>query len=531
MTGLSVKDVSKSFRVELPREDTLSSVLRFFSGHSPRKSFKALDGISFYLEPGDALALCGPNGSGKTTLLKVLAGITAPDSGSAAFPGKKACLLGFASILQDRLSVKENARLCAVFFELPGRTAAAAEALLADAGLEHLRNARAGELSAGMKLRLPFMAALASGADLFLMDEALAVGDAAFRERCLARLKALRARGAILVFATHDEALARGFAGAALVLEAGRPVYQGPAAAMPVPGRPAREPGEALRSGLGRYPLLYEKLKAKGFSLKETPPASDDDLLLVHSPAWLARLKANDLSAEEENMFVLPHSSAILPLSWRMAGGTIAAARAAAASGGLGVFPAGGGHHAFPDRGEGFCPVNDIAIAARLLLKEGLAERPAVIDLDAHQGNGTAFIFSDGRVKTFSAHKADGYPPDRVRSSMDADLPAGAGDAVYLAAVRKGVNDFLKMARPDFVFALCSADPYEKDPLGGLKVTAEGLKERDAFLFGELAARKLPVCLVTGGAYSSPEEAARINFNTIKAAASAYPSFDKTVNV
>jgi len=530
MTGLRVTAIHKTYRVELPREDALSSAMRFFSGRSPSRAFKALDGISFSLKPGTSLALCGPNGSGKTTLLKVLAGITGADSGSISFEGKKACLLGFASILQDRLSVKENARLCAVFFDLPGSRAENTERLLAAAGLEQLRNARAGELSSGMKLRLPFMAALASGAGLFLIDETLAVGDAAFRTRCLKELKALKDRGAILVFATHDFALARALADEALLLEEGKQVFLGPIADMPEIA-PGPVPGAAFRTGLARYPVLYEKLKAAGFTLAESPSASDEELLLAHSPSWLKRLKFNDLTAEEERTLALPHSRQILPLSWRMAGGTIAAARAAAASGGLGIFPPGGGHHAFPDRGEGFCPVNDIAVAARLLLKEGRAGRPAVIDLDAHQGNGTAFIFSDGTVKTFSAHKADGYPPDRVRSSMDADIPAGAGDAVYLAAVRKGVTDFLAMARPDFVFALCSADPYEKDPLGGLKVSADGLEERDSFLFGELAARKLPVCLVTGGAYSSPEEAARINFNTIRAAAAAYPSFNKTVNV
>lgn len=530
MTGLSVSGITKTFRVELPREDALSAIVRFFSGRSPSRIFNALEDLSFSLEPGVALALCGPNGSGKTTLLKVLAGITKPCRGTVSFSGKKACLLGFSSILQDRLSVKENAGLCAVFFELPGAASENAEKLMGAAGLSHLRNARAGELSAGMKLRLPFMAALLSGAGLFLIDETLAVGDAAFRAKCLAELGALKRRGAILVFATHDMALARGLADAALVLDSGRPVFLGPIGEMPE-AADAAVPGAAFRSGLDRFPLLYEKLKAAGFRLAEAPPASDEELLLVHSRSWLDRLKANDLTPQEEKSLALPYSRQILPLSWRMAGGAIAAARAAAASGKLGVFPPGGGHHAFPDRGEGFCPVNDIAIAARVLIGEGSAKKPAVIDLDAHQGNGTAFIFSGGEVKTFSAHKADGYPRSRVRSSMDADLPAGAADGVYLEAVKKGVKDFLELAKPDLVFALCSADAYEKDALGGLKVSMEGLRERDEFLFNTLAGLKIPVCLVLGGAYSSPEEAALINFNTIMAAAAAYPSFDKTVCV
>ena len=530
MTGLTVSNISKSYRVELPREDALSALIRFFSGRSPTRSFDALSGVSFELKPGAALALCGPNGSGKTTLLKVLAGITAPSGGTVSFDGKRTCLLGFASILQDRLSVKENARLCAVFFELPGDPAKNAEAVMAAAGLEHLRNARAGELSAGMKLRLPFMAALASGADLFLIDEALAVGDAEFRARCLKELKTLNARGAILVFATHDAQLARAMAGEVLTLDNGRVTYRGPSDKLPGTRAP-RVPGAEFKEGLRRFPLLHARLKASGFTLSEAPPASDDELLLVHSPSWLARLKANDLSGQEETELAMPHSKLTLPLSWRMAGGTITAARAAAAAGGLGVFPYGGGHHAFPDRGEGFCPVNDMAIAARVLGREGAVKNPAVIDLDAHQGNGTAYIALAGGLKTFSAHKADGYPSRRVRSVMDVDIPAGSGDEAYLAAVKRGVTDFLEMVKPDFVFALCSADAYEKDPLGGLKVSMEGLRKRDEFLFGTLARLKIPACLVLGGAYSSPEESVQINFNTIKAAAAAYPSFNKIVGV
>jgi len=527
VTGLSVKNISKIFRVELPREDTFSALTRFFSGRSPSADFLALDSVSLDLKPGSALAICGPNGSGKTTLLKILAGITLPSSGSVSGGGKRACLLGFSSILQERLSVKENAALCAVFFELPGRTADNAEKIMSSSDLGHLRNARAGELSAGMKLRLPFMAALASGADLFLIDETLAVGDAGFKARCLKELRALQARGAILVFATHDAELARTLAGEALVLENGRVIFHGAPDKMPKPGG-AGMMGADFGRGLERIPLLYSLLKEAGFGFSGFPPASDEDLLLVHSRSWLARLKANDLNPEEEKELALPHSKLILPYSWLLAGGAIAAARGALERG-LGIFPRGGGHHAFPERGEGLYPVNDIAVAARVLLKEKLVKRPAVIDLDAHQGNGTAFIFSGGEVKTFSVHRADGHPRNRVRSSMDAEIPAGARDRVYLEAVKKGVKDFLKMAKPDLVFALCSADAFEKDSFGGLRISMEGLKKRDTLLFKTLAGLGIPACLVLGGSYSSPEEAARINLNTIKAAAEAYPAFDKTV--
>ncbi len=527
MSGLSVSGVAKAYRVELPREDALSSLVRFFSGRSPSRPFLALDGISFELAPGKALALRGHNGSGKTTLLKILAGITAPTSGSVSFSGRRACLLGFASILQDRLSVKENARLCAVFFELPGDPAENAERIMAAAGLEQLRNARAGELSSGMRLRLPFMAALSSGADLFLLDETLAVGDADFKRECLARLAGLKRAGAMLVFATHDDALALALADEALLLEAGKPLYLGPAGGMPGPG--AAEPAEgALARALDRFSFLFAGLRAEGFALREAPPASDEDLLLVHTPAWLARLKANDLSPEEERLLQLPCSRELLPRAWRMAGGTLAAASRALASG-LGVYPPGGGHHALPDRGAGFSAVNDIAIAARRLLKDGLVRRPAVIDLDAHQGNGTAFIFPSGEVATFSAHRAGGRPAGRQSSTLDVELPPGAGDAAYLAAVEKGLVDFLAVSAPDFVFALCSGDPYEKDPLGGLKLSRDGLRKRDELLFRLL--KDVPVCLLLGASYSPPEEAAEIDLAAVKTAFSARPSAERVIDV
>lgn len=517
MRELSVEGISKSFRMELPREDALSSLRRFLSGRSPSVEFKALNDVSFVLKPGTALALCGPNGAGKTTLLRVLAGITPPSSGSVSFGGRTACLLGFGSVLQDRLSVKENAGLCGVFYGLEGDPAGNAERIMDAAGLQHLRNARAGELSSGMRLRLPFMAALNSRPDLILMDEALAVGDESFRRRCLSGLAELKRTGSMLVFATHDQALARTFADEAILLENGRVSFHGPAVSLPEPGVRPSASLNCIRM-LDRLPILSAMVREAGYALEDFPPASDGDILLAHTEEWLGRLKANDLSAAEERELVMPHSKVILPLAWKMAGGTLAAARNALASG-LGVFPAGGGHHAFPDRGEGFCPVNDVAIAALRLMAEGLTKRPAVIDLDAHQGNGTAFIFSDGRVKTFSAHAAEGYPPNRVRSTMDEDIPQGAQDEVYLAAVMRGVTDFLRLARPDLVFALCPADPHEKDPLGRLNVTAAGLKKRDEFLFGALRAAGIPACLLLGGGYGDPAETARLNFNTISAAA------------
>ena len=200
------------------------------------RTFMALVDISFELPRGRALALCGPNGSGKTTLLKMLAGIITPNSGKVACYGKTTCLLGFSSILQDRLSLEDNARLCSVFFELEGLAEKNAALLIAEAELEEFRNARMHELSAGMRIRLPFMAALHSGADVFLIDEALAVGDAAFQSKCIAKLKALKAAGSAMVLATHNLPLAKALADEVLLLEAGRQVFKGPIEDMPQPG-------------------------------------------------------------------------------------------------------------------------------------------------------------------------------------------------------------------------------------------------------------------------------------------------------
>ncbi|HAF95413.1 MAG: hypothetical protein A2021_01190 [Elusimicrobia bacterium GWF2_52_66] len=233
MNAVTAKGIYKIFRLETPRSDVFSALIKFLSGHTPRRPFTALENISFELVPGKILALCGPNGSGKTTLLKVLAGILRPTSGSVSLAGKKACLLGFSSILQDRLTVEDNARLCAVFFELEGPIRKNTSRLLEEAGLEEFRQGRMGDLSSGMRIRLPFMAALNSGASVFLVDEALAVGDAAFQQKCLDKFRGLKAAGAAIVLATHNLKLAETLADEVLLLAAGRQLFKGPFKDMP----------------------------------------------------------------------------------------------------------------------------------------------------------------------------------------------------------------------------------------------------------------------------------------------------------
>ncbi len=233
MNAITAGGIGKIFRLETSRSDVFSMLVKFLSGHTPRRPFTALENISFVLAPGKALALCGPNGSGKTTLLRVLSGILRPTSGSVFLAGKKACLLGFSSILQDRLSVEDNARLCAVFFELNDSVHKSASLLIEESGLGEFRHGRIGDLSSGMRIRLPFIAAMNSGAKVFLIDEALGMGDALFRQKSMDKLKCAKAGGAAIVFATHNMAIVKELADEALLLDSGRQIFNGPVENIP----------------------------------------------------------------------------------------------------------------------------------------------------------------------------------------------------------------------------------------------------------------------------------------------------------
>ncbi len=236
MNAVVAKNIHKMFRLETPRSDVFSVLFKFINGHTPRRPFTALENISFELAPGKAIALCGPNGSGKTTLLKVLAGILYPTSGSVSLNGKKACLLGFSSILQDPLTVEDNARLCAIFFELRGSSLKNATRLVEEAGLQEFSQGRMGDLSSGMRVRLPFMAAMNSGAEIFLIDEALGVGDAKFHNKSQEKLKSLKAKGAAIVFATHNNSIVKSLADEVLLLDSGRQIFKGSVENMPGTG-------------------------------------------------------------------------------------------------------------------------------------------------------------------------------------------------------------------------------------------------------------------------------------------------------
>jgi acetoin utilization deacetylase AcuC-like enzyme len=188
--------------------------------------------------------------------------------------------------------------------------------------------------------------------------------------------------------------------------------------------------------------------------------------------------------------------------SRRSTGATIGAARAAL-DGGVGVHLAGGTHHAFPDRGQGFCVFNDVAVAIRVLQADGRIRRSIVIDLDVHQGNGTASIFGDDpSVFTFSIHGQGNYPFAKSDSDLDIALPDGTNDEHYHAALRDALENVVPLGNADIVFYLAGADPYEHDRLGKLKLTRSGLSERDRLVFASCQCHELPVAVVLAGGYA-----------------------------
>jgi acetoin utilization deacetylase AcuC-like enzyme len=205
--------------------------------------------------------------------------------------------------------------------------------------------------------------------------------------------------------------------------------------------------------------------------------------------------------------------------SRRSVGATIAAARAALDDG-IAANLAGGTHHAFADRGEGFCVFNDVAVATRVLQRDNDARRIAVIDLDVHQGNGTAAIFNDdAEVFTFSMHGDKNFPFKKEISDLDVALPDGTDDDEYLAALRMHLENVLNRHQPDFVFYLAGADPYEGDRLGRLKMTIDGLRMRDEIVLHACQARRLPVAVSMSGGYANDIDAiVTIHTNTIRTA-------------
>jgi acetoin utilization deacetylase AcuC-like enzyme len=229
-------------------------------------------------------------------------------------------------------------------------------------------------------------------------------------------------------------------------------------------------------------------------------------------------LRAGALTPREVRRLGLPWSKALVRRSLLATGGTINASRWALRDG-VGSNLAGGTHHAFPDHGEGFCVFNDVAVSVRVLRREGLARRAAIVDLDVHQGNGTASIFDgDPDVFTFSMHGAKNYPLFKTRSTLDVELSDGTGDEEYLNTLSDHLPRVLAH-EPDIVFYLGGADPYAGDKLGRLALSIEGLRARDEFVLRACRERGLPVATVLSGGYASDtNDTVEIHCNTIRAA-------------
>jgi acetoin utilization deacetylase AcuC-like enzyme len=277
------------------------------------------------------------------------------------------------------------------------------------------------------------------------------------------------------------------------------------------------------RFPMAKYALLRARVEAAGLAgrdgLAEPHAATDAELLRAHDADWVRRVTDGALTPAEAKRIGFPWSPAMVERSRRSAGATLEACRAALADG-VGVNLAGGTHHAFRDRGEGFCVFNDAAVAALAMQAEGRARRVLVIDCDVHQGNGTASILAhDPTVFTFSIHGARNFPFTKETSDLDIELSDGTGDEVYLAHLESGLHRALSASQPDLAIYLAGADPYVGDRLGRLALTAAGLAARDRFVFETLRDAGVPVAVAMAGGYAEPVEATvDLHFETVRLA-------------
>jgi acetoin utilization deacetylase AcuC-like enzyme len=271
-----------------------------------------------------------------------------------------------------------------------------------------------------------------------------------------------------------------------------------------------------------KYRLIYENLLKKGVKkefIVSPEPALDEDLLLVHTPKYLKKLKMGRLSPAEVITMELPYTAEILDFSQLMVGGTVLAARLAKKEG-LAIHIGGGFHHAFEDHGEGFCILNDVAVAVRKLQKDGLIQKGMIVDCDVHQGNGTAAIFAqDENVFTFSMHQMDIYPAKKEKSTLDVGLWTDESDGKYLPTLRTHFPRLFESFGPEVVFYLAGADPYEKDQLGGLKISMDALIDRDRIIIAEALRMKIPLVILLAGGYAyDVADTVEIHLNTIRLA-------------
>jgi acetoin utilization deacetylase AcuC-like enzyme len=277
------------------------------------------------------------------------------------------------------------------------------------------------------------------------------------------------------------------------------------------------------RFPMAKYRLLRERIERclPDVVLAEPEPATDGVLALAHTPDWIERLSLGRLTPLEQRQIGFPWSPEMVERSRRSVGATIAACRAAIEDGAAANL-AGGTHHAGRDRGEGFCCLNDVAVAARLMQAERRARRVAIVDLDVHQGNGTAEILrDDASVFTLSIHGARNFPfRHRCEGDLDTDLPDGTGDDAYLDALDAALEGLARRFEPDFLIFLAGADVYAGDRLGRLALSIPGVAERDRRVFAFARARGLPVAVAMGGGYCPDiERIVDIHFGTVREAA------------
>ncbi len=275
-----------------------------------------------------------------------------------------------------------------------------------------------------------------------------------------------------------------------------------------------------------KYLLVHDKLLADGTAsagdFLAPEPALDADILRVHSQDYVYKLKHGSLTPTEILRMEVPYSKELVNACWLAAGGSILAGQRALAdywSANIG----GGFHHAYADHGEGFCVIHDVAVAIRRLQFDRAIQTAMVVDTDVHQGNGTASIFGgDSDVFTLSIHQEHNYPYPKPPSTVDIDLPDGIGDDDYLIILERNLREAFRHFTPQILFYIAGADPYREDQLGGLALTMEGLKSRDALVFDYARRHKVPVTITLAGGYARHvEDTVRIHVNTILAARDA----------
>lgn len=272
-----------------------------------------------------------------------------------------------------------------------------------------------------------------------------------------------------------------------------------------------------------KYRLVVERLLREGQARRqdmvEPTAVPEQDIALVHDREYIRKLQTGRLSTWEIIRLEVPYSPELVHAVWLSVGGTILAGVHALGDN-VAVNIGGGFHHAFPDHGEGFCVLNDVAVAVRRLQKAKAIQRAMVVDADVHQGNGTAAIFRhDPDVYTLSIHQKNNYPYPKPPSSLDINLEDGVGDEEYLRALAQGLEQALGEFQPDLIFYLAGADPYREDQLGGLALSIDGLRRRDRLVYQKAQEKQIPVAVTLAGGYARKvEDTVTIHMNTVLAA-------------